>query len=390
MPVTPITSTPNLVDDFAIQFAFGFNSFIGAWKVGSALYAALMTEEGLGLRNQIVKSLDNGATWSRIDDGGGSSSSSSTSAIFFSDRIDWFFGGVFPLDVADINFVDEQTFDIAMQIFQSLITGAAEYVGGMNAVLRSDGSVLCVYGDSGTPDGPTGRIFLGGAFGTPFNINGSTTAFTAGLAVDAADVGHQLFGTLFDTTYQTLSGGGTVSSEETIPGAMEPSDQSLAYDIDKLAFPFIWTNNGALLGRVKLQHAVSASIDPTTAVWNQYDVWTGFFLPVDSVDSSAFAIMDGSDLLVFWINTLDTGIAKVYYAKFNGSGFDAPVLFYDSSLFPPVGATQNPTMRGISIAVIDGSYTAIVGMNAFGDHYRTYYVSNGGVVVLSGSRVRLY
>lgn len=373
MAVTEITIPPTLIDSTAWQYFFNTNKFVGPWPVGADLYAALAIIDGLDLRIEVVKSSDDGATWGRMDDGGGTSIlTNGTTPLFVAAAILWFFGGVDPFDTFSPDVEDEQSFDFGTDLFQSLITddGGSAYSGGMIAALRSDGSAVVTFADS---DGAVARIFSAGAFGGKFTIDALASAAPYALIVDSSDVAHVLVvnGASFD--YYTITGSGTVAGPVNVADVIEPTDQGVANG-GNLYLPFI--DNSGLHPRAMFQYASGATSNPADASWNQYPVWAGT-LDADSDDATSFAIMDGADVLVFWINTTAAGIARVYYAVFNGSGFDAPVLFYDSSLYPPAGATQDPTMRGLSIANLGGDFVAIAGIDPDGAGKQTYYLMAG-------------
>lgn len=384
MSVTPITVPPVLVDATAYQYFFTGNFFCGPWLVGSDLYAALAIIGGLDVRIEVVKSTDNGSTWNRQEDGNGSSiSANGIIPLFTALQILWFFGAVNPIDVFDADYTDEQDFTFSGDSFGALNSdNSTTYVGAMRAGFRSDASVLVAYASGASL--VEGRIFSG-SWAAPFTIDATATGGSYALLVDASDVGHVLFLVGGSIDYRTVTGAGTVSGSVTIPDIIEPTDQAVA-DSGSLYLPFIQTSG--LHARAILEVATGATSNPATASWSQYPVWSGT-LDATSEDSSSFAILDGSDLLVFWINTTALGIARVYSARFNGSGFDSPVLFYDSSLYPPAGSTQNPTMRGLSVVNLAGTFVGIVAMDIDGSGNQTFYLS-GGAPTFSGYRNRVY
>lgn len=383
MSVVPITNPPILVDSTAVQFFFGLNKFAGPFQIGTDLYVALSMIDGIGTRVEVVQSTDGGSTWARLDDGGGTSILiNGVCPLFTSTEILWFFGGVFPFDTFSANYEDAQVFDISTGLFGPLIAsdGGSQYDGSMVAVRRSDGTVVLTFEDG---IGTEGRIYSAGVLGAPFTVEVGSPPL--GNLIDASDVVHVIVqdaGTAFN--YYTVTGAGTVSGPANVGEIVQFFDQGVA-DGGNLAFPFI--NNLGPFPRAKLVYATGASSSPGTASWTQYAVWTSG-LDADSVDQNSFAVMDGSDLLVFWINKTSTSQNRVYYAKFNGGGFDTPVLFYDSVADPPAGATMDPNMIGISVAKIGGAWVGIAGMNIDGSGFQTFYLTNG--TVQSGYRNRLY
>lgn len=371
MSVNEITTPPVLVDSDAFNF---YDSSIGPVKVASDLYVALQSFSGLAQRLQVLKSTDGGATWARLDDGSGSSFVTNGSvALFLSTGIFFLFGGVDPINTADSTKVDEQSFPYSSETFQSLVTAAiTAYQGRLRGVLRSDDTAVATFRDNGDINGV---IFSGGSLGTPFSVDTGAITDNVCLIIDSSDVAHALFnigGTVF---YRTITGAGSVSGSVSIPDVPEQLAAGLA-DSGNLYYP--WADFSGPFGRAQVEVATGATSNPATASWTQYQVWTSG-LDADSNDDSPVMMMDGADPVVFWINETDAGISRIYSARFNGSGFDAPVLFYDSSLYPPTGATVDPTITRIAIANIGGAFVVILTMAIDGTGVHTYYgVSTSG------------
>lgn len=134
--------------------------------------------------------------------------------------------------------------------------------------------------------------------------------------------------------------------------------------------------------RVKVLYATGATSNPLDASWSIIDVWTSGLSPTSddaSVYSAQAMIDDAGDLRVFWVN-VDGSANRMYSARFNGVGFDAPELFYDSSLYPPSGSTGDPTMLGVSIALLAGTYYGVTSMNIDGSGFQTFYLTPGGII----------
>ncbi len=377
MPVTPITSTPTLIDASAYNF---FDSSIGPVLVGSDLYVALATLSGLGVRVQVVKSSDNGATWTREDNGSGSSIlTNGIAAVFASVGVLFLFGGVFPIDTVDNTKVDEQSFLYATDLFQNLVVAGITFYGGaLRAVVRSDDSAVATF--SNTPD-LSGIVFSGGSFGSPFTVETSATAQVC-LIVDAADVAHSLYNLSGTVFYRTITGAGTVSGSIAIPD-LPTADAGGVAEGGNLYYPYLDFTGPHL--RVMFEVATGATSNPATATWSNYPVWTAGLDPL-SEDGDPVAVMDGADAWVFWPNEDSAGINRIYAAKFNGAGFDAPIVYYDATLNPPAGSTIDPVILRIAIQKIGGAFVGVATIVISGGILKSYYLANGG----AGYRHRVY
>lgn len=372
MAVVEITSIPPLVSSNSVQyFSFGF---VGPWQVGTNLYCVLGSLSGSDITLHVFKSTDGGTTWTAQDDSnveafnvGGQQS------VFEADTITLFFTNVPPGDS------DALPFDIASDLYQTIVT-ATEPAGSPSeafAALRSDGSIIYVF----RADGEVAARIFNGTLGTRFTVDSEVTANidNRSMVVDASDTTHVITVDVIgdETRYVTVDASDTASAHVVIPNIVNFAiGRPLAFDGDKLAFPYADATSGFF--RIKLLYATGATTNPASASWSQIDVWTSG-LDADSNDQDPFAILDtNGDLLVFWINSTSSGIYRMYYARFNGATFAVPVLFYDASLYPPAGATQDPILQANSLAIVDGLFTGITGMDIDGTGYQTFYLTNGG------------
>ncbi len=365
-----ITTPPVLVSDVDFDFA---SSSIGPVEVGPDLYVALQSFGGLSTRFQVLKSSDGGATWARVDAGGGTSYiTNGNAALFISTGIFFLFGGVNPANTSDATKVDEQSFVYASDTFQGLLTAAVtSYTGKLRAGIRSDDSAVAAFDDSGDVKG----VIFNGALGSVFAVEPSATHIA--LIVDASDVAHSLSNVSGVIKYRTITGAGSVSSSVTIPDVPEAGDPGYGVaDAGNLYYP--WPDFSGPFSRAKCEVATGATSAPGTASWTEYPVWTTG-LDSDSNDDSPIVIKSGADIFVFWINETDAGISRIYSARFNGAGFDAPVVFYDSSLYPPAGSVGDPTITRIDMAIVGGSLVSIITMGiGDGGGVKTFYGQSAG------------
>lgn len=395
MAVTPITTTPPLIDAALVQFYGTFNCFSGPIDHAGDLYAALFDVATVQL--QIVKSTDSGATWSRVDDGAGATIITAGVVPVFGSAslIVWLFVALDSGGGSSPNFIDAQEFDLTSDTFGAIVADVTTDPAGSGqtfGVYRSDGSIVMLYPliVAGISEA-WASVYAAGAFGAAFQVDAEPAESVGpiGAVLDSSDVTHVIDfdATSGDFRYSTIDAGNVVTGPEPVPAISSASavlDHPVA-DSGTLAFPY--TDGSGAHARAKALIGTGATNDPATASWTVYDVWTAG-LDATSEDSKPYAIMDGADLLVFWINTTAAGIARVYWAKFNGGGFDAPTLFYDSSLFPPAGATVDPTMRGLSVVNLAGAFVGIVGMNIDGTGFQSFYLKSG--TATSGYRNRIY
>jgi hypothetical protein len=398
MAVIPITSAPPLIDTAALPRFITNVGFMGPLQDSTNLYAALVDQNTGAFA--VSKSTDAGLTWSIQDAAGEVAPSVAGMVPVFglSGEIVWLFVSVDSGGGFNANVIDAKPFGFGSDTFGSLVSvtptgdpiGSGRTFGG----LRSDSSILMLFSLTvASINQAWAVVFSSGAFGSPFSLDvaGGDSVSPIGIVIDASDVAHVITfdAVALDTRYLTITLGGSVAAAVSIAAVSSASgvlDQPVAV-AGTLAFPYL-DGSGANT-RGKLLYATGATSAPGTAAWTIYDIWTSG-LEATSDDSDVFAVLDGSDLLVFWNNRTAAGISRMYCAKFNGSGFDAPVVFYDSSLYPPTGATIDPNMRGTSIAIIGGDFVGLTSMDIDGSGFESYYLVNGSAPPVSGYRNRVY
>lgn len=376
MAVTPITTAPTVIDASAFNF---FNSDIGPVLVGSALYIPLIDFSNIVY---VLKSTDSGATWTRMDSGSGAAVNAFATST------------AFPGTGIQLFWLDEQTFVFATDLFQATVSNPdpdAPFFVGVGRI-RSDGSVVLLWQDGNTAS-IVGQIFSGGGFAASFNVYTEVgiphIPDVIGLVIDSSDVAHALY--LDNDTglvnYSTIVGASTVAGPVALADVL-PSSRSYS-TLANAGNLFYAYHTGGVGSQVRVEIATGATSNPATAVWTNYLVRA---CPAGSIDAYPCMIMDGADVLVFWTNedvTSGTG-DTILYAKWNGAGFDAPVVWYDATAHPPAGGLQvTPFASLLSVSSVSGQFVGSVAMYQPGFVQKTFYLANPSGPT-SGYRHRIY
>lgn len=366
--------------------------FYGPYEVGSALYVVIADSGGPTEIVSVFKSTDSGTTWA-LQDTASTTNNGRYTPIFTSTTIH-----VVYARLGSPNVFGNVRFDIGSDSFLPAVETTVSHtlVAGQVAALRSDGSVFAGYAISDTGvEALYGNFFSGGVWGVEsllFQALAGENVSSMCSIVDAVDVTHFVFVhevlSVETIKYLTIDAGGSVSGDVTIPisnisSAIHPG---LSWS-GGLVFTYI--DNVTLTSAAAM--ATGASSNPATAAWMATPLWSGTLL-AGSSDNTPFPLLDGTaNLQVAFVNNDMSGVpSNIYMVDWNGSGFNPPVLFYDSIAYPPPGTAGNVAEFLESIVLNSGVYHMAFGANYGAGQPSTFFAFSGSTPVFSGYRNRVY
>jgi hypothetical protein len=353
----PVVFTPDARDDQ------NGSHFMGPFVVGANLYAITAGSNFTFLN--IFKSTDNGVTWNRMDQTHAPRIAVGGVQTMFDPLL---IGTVFSILYGNSSGGAPKiiTFDTATDTYGAPSVDGPGSASMVRLAMFSNGDLLAVYLDTSVP-GPSFSIYSGGAWGAEVSFIGNVSI--TGLVMGADDIARLFYYTHpagVTVSMRTFTHAGVIGAQQAVFSSTYRANQESTFNEFPVGRIVIWNGNLILpyYGNPAgsgFQAGIYIGTPYTAPVWTfllaDTLVWAG-----TELDSYAYAFIDsGNNLVLFWCS-VDTAnnISQIYFAVNSGAGFGAPVLFYDETANPPVGAQFGPVVRTLSATLFaNGKYGVI-------------------------------
>lgn len=368
---------------------FNGSHYFGPFVIGANLYAVLASNlpAGPGTRFlNVYKSTNNGLAWTNLDTANRPILNSG------SQEFDVILNGSvlkIVYVVPGVNHVARiVTFDTGTDTFGA-VSADGPIAHSVKLVQFASGDV-CVWYNQLTLGLCAAVIFSGGVWGAATTIpNGKNNVATAVLG--ANDVA-QLF--YYDTNapgfnlfYRTFTNPGVMGAEQAVlSSAFLANQNENSVPVGRIS---IWNGNFKAPYYDANGHAAIFTGAPYTApVWDAGVLVDTLTWGVNEQDSDGFTLVDANNNLILFWNSEDTGnvvpVDQMYYAINSGSGFAAPVLFYDAVANPQLqDPAQTPASQFLhtlsAVRFTNGNFGVITAMEENG-FCAGYYLSGAGGV----------
>jgi hypothetical protein len=361
-----VTQAPVHISPIARDDQNGSHYF-GPFVVGANFYAVL----GTGNRIRVYKSTDNGVTWNRQD----SLNELVCTGSGFGEWDILFDTGT---GIITILYISGFTNQLRISTFATSTDtyGAASVDGpGNTNFIRlarfAAGDLLVAFFDTSLP-GPSLVIFSGGAWGAVTNFIGNLSL--TGLIIGADDIARLIYYNKqapgLNVFFRTFTHAGVLGGQTAIFSSSYLANSGIdSFAEMPVGRALIWNGNlilpyyGNPTGSGK-QAGIYVGTPYTAPIWT-FVLADNLVWPGTEFDAYGYCFIDSSNnLILFWCAIDNTvGTSQIYFAINSGTGFAAPVLFYDQVLNPPAGTYSAPVHTLSAFLFSNGNYGAFTAIN---------------------------
>jgi hypothetical protein len=259
-------------------------------------------------------------------------------------------------------------------------------------VIRADGTVVCIYSQTGT-GALVYRILSGGVWGaaiaaTPGTVGHSYVEY--GALLDSAGVTHFIY-------LDSIGGGQTWNhvalSSLNVLGAPIAITTAIQNNGDFMQRGVIWNNSIVLPLARKFAAGTSSKATVFIGTPLSAPVWTITDFESTATGgntiTNASAIVQGPSVQVMWNFTPTLNTDQIHLASNGGSGFSAPSVFYDAILNPPNSVPiASQFLQNIAAGLdINGNLEALAIMTDLGGSFVAFYLPGSGVASFAAAQM---